>query len=293
MRCLGHPSLQQYKKIHAAIMGVYRLIIGYQKSLAYSDDDVINELQVKCPMTLLRARRLCLLATVSIDPVLTAIVPSLVDTRGSWAEAVMIDLQWLSIFPAFRDMYGWSLQMWFSFVANDPRDYKRAVMKVCNAPFANLFIYWALSPSMSTGGGSHHCSACNMYFTTYQRLQLHKYKKHGIKCAERRFIVSTQCVVCLKEFWSRERVLNHIRYRSNVCRENLMNSYAPLTHEQADELDEIELQENIREYSRKGFRRHAARIPVVQAQGPLRQIVLDPSRVSVHHPLGWGHNYHR
>ena len=47
-----------YKRIHGAVMYVYRALIGKDRAWALNDDEVICELAVLCPMTFLRARRL-------------------------------------------------------------------------------------------------------------------------------------------------------------------------------------------------------------------------------------------
>ena len=77
----------------------------------------------------------------------------LVGIPGSWAEAVMIDLQWLAIFLYFQGMYDWSLVQCFQYVSNDPNGCWTSVMTVCSPPFANIVTYWAMSPGLSSYGG--------------------------------------------------------------------------------------------------------------------------------------------
>ena len=64
-----------------------------------------------------------------------------------------------------------------------------------------------------------------------------------------------------------------------------------ITPDEADVLDANE-SERIKNLLSKGLRRHAALTPSVRAHGPLREVVIDPSVSSNHHPLGRGHNYH-
>ena len=93
-------------------------------------------------------------------------------------------------------------------------------------------------------------------------------------------------------FWSRERVVNHVRYRSKICRDQLGLSLPPYTQEQADEFDHSVAQGN-RELHHKGGRRHKAGLPCVQLHGPLLPITtLGPGTSSSHHPLGRGQQYY-
>ena len=118
------------------------------------------------------------------------------------------------------------------------------------------------------------------------------YKKHNIKSVERQYVSGTQCPICLVEWWSRERIINHLRYRSPTCRLNLLMYPPELTIQQAEELDR-EAVELYRSLAKSGRRRHAAVQPCVQALGPMRPIVLEPGCESSHHPLGRGHRYKR
>ena len=91
------------------------------------------------------------------------------------------------------------------------------------------------------------------------------------------------------EFHTRERVMNHIKFRSHVCRENLLMRPPILTHEQADELDAAQYSE-IRKLAARGQRRSHASVPCVRLQGPLISVVIDPKYESAHHALGRGRN---
>ena len=134
------------------------------------------------------------------------------------------------------------------------------------------------------------CNLCDKSFASKQKIALHQFKKHGIKAIERKHIVGSRCPICLVEFWSRERAINHVRYRSMVCRENILMYPPALSMEEADALDELDKASH-RAHKAQGRRRHFADKPCIQAHGPFRELILDPSRVSLHHPLGVGRNY--
>jgi len=95
---------------------------------------------------------------------------------------------------------------------------------------------------------------------------------------------------CLREFHTRERVLNHVRYRSAVCRANLLLRGPLLSRAQADAVEQQE-RDRCRALSRAGMRRHHVGSPAVQLCGPLLPIVPLSVAQGGHHPLGIGHAY--
>eukprot|EP00438_Fugacium_kawagutii_P019842 Skav227937 [mRNA] locus=scaffold146:464374:475885:- [translate_table: standard] len=53
---------------------------------------------------------------------------------------------------------------------------------------------------------------CGRGFTTAQGLQLHKWKAHGTPSPERRFLAGATCPVCLRFYWSTQRLQQHLAY---------------------------------------------------------------------------------
>ena len=290
-QCGAWPNLHcnVYKKVHVAIMYVFRIILhsgGY--AAGTTDDDVIAQLQVMCPLTMLRACRLCLFARFCKSITLYRCACELVDLKGTWAHAVMQDLQWLTIFREFRGCSGFSFGQWADVIRVDAKSFRKSCMTVCKSTFANVVTQWAVSPALQELGLLFECDACSAVFQSRQALSLHRFKLHGTKSITRRYIDGTQCPICLVEFWTRERAINHVRYRSVTCRLNLLMRPPELTQDQSEVMDAAECSAN-RILATKGLRRHAAQRPCVQLQGPLLPILVDTERVSNHHPLGVGH----
>ena len=119
---------------------------------------------------------------------------------------------------------------------------------------------------------------------------VHNFTKHGIKCGFRNYVPFTHCLVCMREFWSRERCLNHVK-KSKVCKYNLILRGPCLTQDEADVLDQNERMRN-RQLHLVGRRRHAVDNAAVRLPGPLEPIILLESQVSTHHPLGCGQRHH-
>ena len=106
----------------------------------------------------------------------------------------------------------------------------------------------------------------------------------------RMYVATTHCTVCLKEFHTRERALNHVRYRSAVCRANLLLRGPLILETELSCVEELEKLQNSA-LARAGKRRHHVCKPAVQLSGPLLPIVTVVEVRGNHHPLGIGHSY--
>ena len=95
----------------------------------------------------------------------------------------------------------------------------KGVRLFCRSPFANL-VMDAHSTPTAKASPDIRCDLCNATFDSSQQLGIHRFNVHSVKPEWGRFADSTHCIVCLREFHTKERVLNHIRYRSVVCRTN-------------------------------------------------------------------------
>ena len=146
--------------------------------------------------------------------------------------------------------------------------------------------------SAKSGSQRPHCATSRSTTGTPQQLALHRFKAHGAKHAIRTYVNTTFCVVCLREFWCRDRLLNHLRYRSKTCYNNIVLRGPVLSIAEADIFDAAEHVKNAK-LSKMGKRSHFASITSVRLIGPLQPIILpEPNRESAHHPLGRGHNVH-
>ncbi len=95
-------------------------------------------------------------------------------------------------------------------------------------------------------------------------------------------------------FHNRVRLLNHLKYRSTVCRLNLMMSGPLISVEQADVLDEGCRDLRRRRYA-AGLRAHSVCAePCFRLCGPLPlPLIIDGSKHTNNcHMLGFGRNYH-
>ena len=138
-----------------------------------------------------------------------------------------------------------------------------------------------------------HCLECGKTFSSYQRLALHRKKKHGIRDPVDCLVNSVHCLVCMKFFHNRVRLLNHLKYRSSLCRLNLILAGPLITAEEAEVLDEGCRDMRKRMYA-LGLRAHTATEPAFRLCGPLPlPLVLSNNKHSNNcHILGFGRNHY-
>ena len=162
----------------------------------------------------------------------------------------------------------------------------KIIARACRQPLCNVICDRTMlaQPSIK----DFHCAHCVSSFATHQSLMLHLFKVHNIRNVIQRCVgMETHCIVCLKMFRTRERVVNHVRYRSKPCRDWHLKYEPYFSQEQADGFD-ADCMEFNRTLQAKCYRGHKAATPCVQLCGPL--VPIDVLASSWHHFLGRGHN---
>eukprot|EP00973_Karenia_brevis_P072771 10106831-Karenia_brevis.AAC.1 len=101
-------------------------------------------------------------------------------------------------------------------------------------------MHWAKTKALANLGRAFPCSSCGHIFQSSQSLALHRFKAHNSKRRMRLYIDSTSCPICLKQFWTRTRVINHLEEKSLKCKQQLLLIGPKLTPEQADAVDALE-----------------------------------------------------
>ena len=77
---------------------------------------------------------------------------------------------------------------------------------------------------------THSCPECLAVFSTPTAMAVHRAKKHGIHSPMRDYIQSATCPGCMRDMWTTQRVLQHLRYRPNRCMDRIFASCAPRGH---------------------------------------------------------------
>ena len=285
-------------KFHGCIMSLYRDVLGCyhgntKSRQVISDSDMLYSKDIMCPETIIKIARLSLFCRICVKapPILKNIVVDLARINCGWAAEVCLDLRWLCGHEKFSECIDRPFNDWMQYVTDSPKVFRKAVKAYAKTRYANIPNVQAAVYTNTGNGQQLFCGfdGCTYACMTKQQLHLHEFKIHSIKCRWKLYVGNcTHCTVCLKFFGSRERVLNHVRYRSSVCRHNLLVRGNVWTPQDIDAMDLEEAESNA-SLARAGKRRHAVDAPVVQLCGPLAPILL-LSKPSNHHPLGIGHN---
>jgi len=289
-----------YVKFHKCIMDCYRHITGHyylnpDGKEMMTDDLIIEQYALMSPHTLLRVSRLSLFARLvaKAPSSFKSLMIDCASIESSWSSDVMSDLHWFTVSGAFSECCDHSFGEWIESVKATPKFFKREVNKFARSGFANVLITDPKTQAIPSNPLIFECNLCTSNFDTLQKYNLHLFKKHGIRNPIRLYINNhTHCSVCLKLFWTRARLLNHLKFRSKVCKFNLYMRGTIVDEETALAQDGESAAHNSSLYSR-GRRNHFASDPVLQLHGPVRPIILQNGCDNAsHHRLGFGHNYH-
>ena len=86
-----------------------------------------------------------------------------------------------------------------------------------------------------------------------KKLPQHRQIQHGVKNIMRSHVSVTHCIQCLREFWTRSRLLHHLNSgKSNRCKQYVQARSLPITNEERDNLD-LEESERVRLNRKKGL----------------------------------------
>ncbi len=292
----GNLPIHIYRIIHHSIIGVYRSITGNKYDFIanchcmFSDEALISEYNLKSHMVMLRAARLQLFCRIIAkeSAFLLGFLRKLYSSNVWWISSLKSDFAWLSLCGQFNVPCD-DLHALEAHIAPDPWRFKKTVCGYAGSEFANLDVPKVFSCFSVPSSSIHHCPRCAKTFDSIQKLNLHLFKAQGLKNPIRRLVSTSTCPICLTEFHTRTRILNHLRYRSHVCRCNLLIA-GPLLSVEADLLDFEEAVAN-RLLAQSGSRAHKAALPCIRVQGPLPAPILIADRHSSHHILGFGRNY--
>ena len=71
------------------------------------------------------------------------------------------------------------------------------------------------------------CDHCPARFSSKQRLCAHSWAAHAARPLVESYLGSSTCPACLVNFWSRERLIQHVVRDSHVCRWGIMSNPLP------------------------------------------------------------------
>ena len=174
----------------------------------------------------------------------------------SWIHLLLPALQWLTdVIPACRhtdtpcgELSFAALDEWFGSEHCPSKSHIRRALKKhliqeqiieevkqgyerVRGIFEKLHLYFPEAAPVAVGGW-HHCDLCPKSFPRAQQLQIHKWSKHGVISAERQFVFGPVCESCGKNFWTTQRMQQHLRSTRHLqdgCFERLRKFRSPVS----------------------------------------------------------------
>ena len=174
----------------------------------------------------------------------------------SWIHLLLPALQWLiDVIPACRyvdipcgELSFEAIEEWFGSVQCPTKAHIRRALKKhllqeqiieevkqgyqrVLGIFGKLQLHFPEAAPVAVGGW-HHCDLCPKSFPRAQQLQIHKWSKHGVISAERQFVFGPVCESCGTNFWTTQRMQQHLRSTRHLpdgCFERLRKYRAPVS----------------------------------------------------------------
>ena len=123
------------------------------------------------------------------------------------------------------------------------------------------------TPATATCADHHPCLACGKAFESSYALHGHMAKVHGKRNEARLYVNGTSCTCCLREFWTRERCIYHVK--KTRCITMMRLHIEPISAAAAAALDK-EAAPQQRRNTKAGRNPRFAELPAIRAQGPLQ-----------------------
>ena len=145
----------------------------------------------------------------------------------------------------------------------------RAQLHTClqNACESSIYFSVAMIPKPLKSPGSFVCGDCGSSWASRQELAAHRFKSHGSKNPIRRICIGVTCLFCLKCFHTRNKLLNHVSYRSFACRKYYLDNIPPYPDDIIAQQDEEESRA-VRALRLEGRSPLYHPVPAFRIQGP-------------------------
>ena len=198
----------------------------------------------------------------------------------SFISALQSDLKLLAdLGGVFEEFRGKTLQEWTRYISQYSRHFLRHASESLGSEGA---IFCDTPPSKNTTPQPENtpfsCTECGKCCKSFQVLQLHRFSKHGAIHPLHMAVQYTPCPICLIQFHTRHRLLEHIKYKGKKrhCTA-LLSSRPPIISEaEARELDAAAAK-SARQLAHRGLRRTHAAKPSHRVPGPMWPLSHKPS----------------
>ena len=159
----------------------------------------------------------------------------------------------------------------YIYIRDNPRRFLRDVNSILSST-SSVLAHIPISDisHAATVGEPCICQDCGKSMNSIQQLNLHRFRKHGWLHPAHTLVDNVFCRICLTNFHTRTRLLEHIMYkgRKHRCLHRLQMCGEVISYQRALELNAIEAQDNILLY-RSGHKRSYATKPAHHVCGLL------------------------
>ena len=240
-----HPK--HITKLNHFVLKVYRTILGYLNHVTgknISDQQIRGKIPCIMAEDGIRLRRLRYLRRVfQFRP---RILQDLLwlqynDDGNSWLQMVSKDLVWLATWTkekATECRGSTGLVKWIEMAIMKgkawDKECKRAMIAFALKQQKRYLSVTEEGAEKNVTGGSWICYVCGGDFPTSVARANHIHRAHLVFTQERTYIVSVQCLSCLRHFHTLQRNRQHLQY-SVACMDHLRQVLTPMVAEKIEE----------------------------------------------------------
>ena len=269
---------REARVVKRALVDLLRPLLGSRPVDArLADDEVVCTLGVLHParlLTLLRAQVAVRVATRAPWPVLLLLF-AVRDASRSWLRVLADDLAHLAKAPCLAEMADAPLSRWFQFFRSFPVQAKQALVKAAGS--TNWLSTQEIDREIVF---TTYCFECGAAAQDRQALSIHLFRSHGVRRWIRAYVEGTTCLICGLMFASRQRLIDHLAEKGQICLHNYVLRYSPLSPDRVQQLDA----DGRSEFSR---RRRLEGAHGVRHHGPfLQNFTIAGEPITTRHPLG-------
>ena len=175
-------------------------------------------------------------------------------------------------------------------IRQSPAQFKRKLKTACQHPLICDRAAWATTRHLQEMGVDWTCNDCGKILRSRQALAVHRAIAHKARHQAHWLVRDTYCPVCLTQFWTRHKVLEHLQEKAPRCFAYLQLTAERISDEEAFRLD-AEAAAHARATRTQGSRRASAIRPAVRLAGPLPNVPMEDLPGGRHHPLGVGRRW--
>ena len=232
---------QEFTHFSNGLMSLYTSLafaIWGERTFQWRDEKVLTSLSMPSPMELLRTARLRYLQHIAVKG--DGHVWTILHSEEQWLRMVDADLQWLREQVPWRvpqvdprdDWDPWKQVMldgakWKNLVQkaglhaelqrrkeSDWYDWHRELLEMLATESL-----WSKVATTETIG-YHACLKCRMRFNTKAAWSVHAFKIHNRVTKVRKVADGLECRVCLRRYYSHDRLINHLKYSTKCYKEH-------------------------------------------------------------------------